>query len=260
MPGGDDFYDDATEIDDGLVEMFMIVGLAAMLAFLVYYRQQRQQEARRRAEQQGQQQGGNVNAAPQQQQDQGFFPPPGEPEFANWVAGEWATEHYPLWPCFTHLEVIAQGRSLASQKLHFIIHHSGSYRFTVCSPVQERVHPIGLVVEVQFTDEIGQILTGINTLGHAGSGVDNETNCVYPYRVRRSFPETSSFLDNNNHSIMSDYETYNLGDFELQNGDTIPSAKIAYKTFGNKTSPAIIYPTWYSGCKLAPFCKKRRIP
>jgi len=85
MPGGDDFYDDATDIDDGLVEMFMIVGLAAVLAFLVYYRQQRQQEARRRAEQQGQQQG--AAAAAPQQQDQGFFPPPGEPEFANWVAG-----------------------------------------------------------------------------------------------------------------------------------------------------------------------------
>ncbi|KAG9683334.1 HCP-like protein, partial [Aureobasidium melanogenum] len=85
MPGGDDFYDDS-EIDDGLIEMFMIVGLAALLAFLVYYRQQRQQEARRRAEAQGQQ-GENGNAAPPQQQDQGFFPPPGEPEFANWVAG-----------------------------------------------------------------------------------------------------------------------------------------------------------------------------
>jgi SEL1 protein len=84
MPGGDEFYDDGTDIDDGLVEMFMIVGLAAMLAFLVYYRQQRQQEARRRAEQQGQQPGA---APPPQQQDQGFFPPPGEPEFANWVAG-----------------------------------------------------------------------------------------------------------------------------------------------------------------------------
>jgi SEL1 protein len=85
MPGGDDFYDDGTEIDDGLVEMFLIVGLAGILAFLVYYRQQRQREARRRAEQQGQQ-GGGVAAVPQQQ-DQGFFPPPGEPEFANWVAG-----------------------------------------------------------------------------------------------------------------------------------------------------------------------------
>jgi SEL1 protein len=85
MPGGDDFYDDGTEIDDGLVEMFMIVGLAGILAFLVYYRQQRQREARRRAEQ-GQQQGGAVPPPPPPQ-EQGFFPPPGEPEFANWVAG-----------------------------------------------------------------------------------------------------------------------------------------------------------------------------
>ncbi|KAI5245551.1 HCP-like protein [Aureobasidium subglaciale] len=88
MPGGDDFYDDATDIDDGFVEMFMIVGLAAMLAFLVYYRQQRQQDARRRAEQQGAQPVGDANAVPpQEQQDQGFFPPPGNPEFANWVVG-----------------------------------------------------------------------------------------------------------------------------------------------------------------------------
>ncbi|THZ81345.1 HCP-like protein [Aureobasidium pullulans] len=79
MPGGDDFYDDG-DIDDGMLEMLVIVGLAATLAFLVYYRQQRQQEARRREEQQ-------QGVVPQQQQDQGFFPPPGNPEFANWVAG-----------------------------------------------------------------------------------------------------------------------------------------------------------------------------
>ena len=47
--------------------------------------------------------------------------------------------------------------------------------------------------------------------------------------------------------MSNDYQTYSLGDFELKNGGSIPSAHIAYKTFGNVKSPAIIYPTWYSG-------------
>ncbi|KAG9959417.1 homoserine acetyltransferase, partial [Aureobasidium melanogenum] len=46
---------------------------------------------------------------------------------------------------------------------------------------------------------------------------------------------------------MPDYETYDLGDLTLQSGQVIPSAKIAYKTFGDPSLPAIIYPTWYSG-------------
>ena len=44
-----------------------------------------------------------------------------------------------------------------------------------------------------------------------------------------------------------DYETYQLGDWKLKNGGTIPNASIAYKTFGDPSSPAIIYPSWYSG-------------
>lgn len=48
-------------------------------------------------------------------------------------------------------------------------------------------------------------------------------------------------------NLSLDYETYSLGDFALKNGKTIPDAKIAYKTFGDPTNPAIIYPTWYSG-------------
>jgi homoserine acetyltransferase len=51
---------------------------------------------------------------------------------------------------------------------------------------------------------------------------------------------------------MSDYETYDLGDFSLQSGEIIPDAKIAYKTFGDPSLPAIIYPTWYSGRKIYP--------
>jgi homoserine acetyltransferase len=46
----------------------------------------------------------------------------------------------------------------------------------------------------------------------------------------------------------NDYETYKLGDFKLQSGEVIKDAFIAYKTYGNPKSPAVIYPTWYSGC------------
>lgn len=47
--------------------------------------------------------------------------------------------------------------------------------------------------------------------------------------------------------MSAEYETYSLGDWKLKNGGTIPDAHIAYKTFGDSSSPAIIYPTWYSG-------------
>ncbi|KAJ8116124.1 hypothetical protein OPT61_g2368 [Boeremia exigua] len=46
---------------------------------------------------------------------------------------------------------------------------------------------------------------------------------------------------------MPDYETYKLGNFKLKSGGEIPDAFIAYKTLGDPTLPAIIYPTWYSG-------------
>lgn len=48
---------------------------------------------------------------------------------------------------------------------------------------------------------------------------------------------------------MTDQEikTFALGDFALVSGATLPKAFIAYKTFGHPSSPAIIYPTWYSG-------------
>ncbi|EEP82199.1 homoserine acetyltransferase [Uncinocarpus reesii 1704] len=44
-----------------------------------------------------------------------------------------------------------------------------------------------------------------------------------------------------------EYETFALGDWSLQSGDIIPNAHIAFKTFGDPKSPAIVYPTWYSG-------------
>ncbi|KAJ5091211.1 hypothetical protein NUU61_006081 [Penicillium alfredii] len=44
-----------------------------------------------------------------------------------------------------------------------------------------------------------------------------------------------------------DYETFKLGDWELQSGEKLADAHIAYKTFGDRASPAIVYPTWFSG-------------
>jgi homoserine acetyltransferase len=51
------------------------------------------------------------------------------------------------------------------------------------------------------------------------------------------------------HAEEGKYETYNLGDFKLKSGGVIPHAHIAYKTFGNPQSPAVIYLTWFSGCE-----------
>lgn len=47
--------------------------------------------------------------------------------------------------------------------------------------------------------------------------------------------------------MSQDYQIYPLGDFSLKNGGLIPSAHLAYKTFGHSSLPAIIYSTWYSG-------------
>ncbi|KAM0473019.1 hypothetical protein ACHAPX_008383 [Trichoderma viride] len=44
-----------------------------------------------------------------------------------------------------------------------------------------------------------------------------------------------------------DYKIFQLGDFKLVSGETIPYAFIAYKTYGHSSSPAIIYPSWFSG-------------
>ncbi|KAI0456815.1 Alpha/Beta hydrolase protein [Xylaria acuta] len=46
---------------------------------------------------------------------------------------------------------------------------------------------------------------------------------------------------------MAEFSVFNLGDFTLQSGATLRNAHIAYKTFGDPSSPAIVYPTWYSG-------------
>ncbi|KAJ4015466.1 hypothetical protein NW752_006928 [Fusarium irregulare] len=42
-------------------------------------------------------------------------------------------------------------------------------------------------------------------------------------------------------------EYHSLGDFKLQSGIVLPNAQIAYKTFGNPSSPPVLYPSWFSG-------------
>jgi homoserine acetyltransferase len=51
-----------------------------------------------------------------------------------------------------------------------------------------------------------------------------------------------------NLKMEDDYHTYKLGDWTLKSGGEIPDAFIAYKTLGDPSLPALIYPTWYSGC------------
>lgn len=80
MPGGDDFYD---ELDDGIVESLLIVGLAAALALLVMYRRRRADERERRQQQANGQvplvvDRGNV------EQDPPLFAQPGDLNFVGW--------------------------------------------------------------------------------------------------------------------------------------------------------------------------------
>jgi homoserine acetyltransferase len=57
---------------------------------------------------------------------------------------------------------------------------------------------------------------------------------------------------------MTDYSTYKLGNFKLKSGGEIPDAFIAYKTLGDPSLPAVIYPTWYSGRKF-PFASPQYV-
>lgn len=47
-----------------------------------------------------------------------------------------------------------------------------------------------------------------------------------------------------------DYQSYDLGDFQLQSGETLPDAKLAYQTYG-ELSPSkdnvVVLPTFYTG-------------
>ncbi|KAF9300391.1 hypothetical protein BGZ74_007935 [Mortierella antarctica] len=45
----------------------------------------------------------------------------------------------------------------------------------------------------------------------------------------------------------SEIKYFQLGDFVLQSGEVLPSAYIAYRTYGSPSKPCIVYPTWYSG-------------
>lgn len=92
----DGYYDDVEfDIDDGMLEGLLIVGLAAILLVLVYVRQQGQ---RNRQNQDGNANGNangngdangneNGNANGNDNNDRGLFPRPEDPEFAQWVAG-----------------------------------------------------------------------------------------------------------------------------------------------------------------------------
>ncbi|RAL05280.1 ubiquitin ligase complex subunit HRD3 [Aspergillus ibericus CBS 121593] len=75
----DGYYDELElDIDESVLEGLIIVGLAATLLALVYLRQQRNRQR---------QDGNGANAAAGNPNDRGLFPRPGEPEFAQWVAG-----------------------------------------------------------------------------------------------------------------------------------------------------------------------------
>ena len=75
----DGYYDELElDIDESVLEGLIIVGLAATLLALVYLRQQRNRQR---------QNDGGANAAAGNANDRGLFPRPGEPEFAQWVAG-----------------------------------------------------------------------------------------------------------------------------------------------------------------------------
>jgi homoserine acetyltransferase len=46
---------------------------------------------------------------------------------------------------------------------------------------------------------------------------------------------------------MSEIKKHSLGDFHLQSGAVLPGAWLMYKTFGDSSLPAVLYPTWFSG-------------
>lgn len=42
-------------------------------------------------------------------------------------------------------------------------------------------------------------------------------------------------------------QTFSLGNWELQSGEVVQDAYLAYKTYGQPDSPLILYPTWFTG-------------
>lgn len=85
MPGADSPLPE--ELEEGLTETFIILGLAAALAFLVYYRQQRQQAHREENAVRAQAGAPGQAGGPVVPGDRGAFPPVNQPEFRQWVAG-----------------------------------------------------------------------------------------------------------------------------------------------------------------------------
>ncbi|KAF7718183.1 Uncharacterized protein PECH_005644 [Penicillium ucsense] len=86
---GDGYYDDLDlDIDDAVLEGLLIVGLAATLLVLVYIRQQQQRNRENaNAANQAANANGGGNEMENNNNDRGLFPQPGDPEFAQWVAG-----------------------------------------------------------------------------------------------------------------------------------------------------------------------------
>lgn len=77
----DGYYDDLDmDIDDAVLEGLIMVALVVTLVVLVYVRQQRNRDRQN-------ENGGANPAAAANGNDRGLFPRPGEPEFAQWVAG-----------------------------------------------------------------------------------------------------------------------------------------------------------------------------
>jgi homoserine O-acetyltransferase len=46
----------------------------------------------------------------------------------------------------------------------------------------------------------------------------------------------------------NNFNLFHLGDFQLESGEVLPQAFLAYKTFGDIKNPAIIHPTSYTAC------------
>jgi SEL1 protein len=102
MPGGDS--DIAGDVDDGIIDSLVLVGLGAALVFLLVYRQHRQAQAQARQEEenarrQGQQVPaavGGVNNNPPAPPVQGQQPGPGNGNGLNgweWIAGPGGVGH-----------------------------------------------------------------------------------------------------------------------------------------------------------------------
>ena len=81
---GDDLYDELS-LEDGALEMFVILALVASIIYLVYYRQQRLAQAPVMAA--AGNQAGNAGQPIPPAPDNGLFPRQGDPAFQQWVAG-----------------------------------------------------------------------------------------------------------------------------------------------------------------------------